>query len=348
MRSSANLLIALMTLAAASSCLAQSATPAATSTPPTTEQELVRRLNDGEAKAIEVAPKLPADLPPYKEETIKAHQENSRRASKQADEMVSSLVKEIENLRQKDALSQVSTLFTQKPRAAKRIGSRISYNYKEGDVYEVYTAADSITDIQLQAKETLTNPPVTGDTVRWKLDMLKSGAGSSEVTHVILKPLDTGLETNFILTTNKRTYHLRAISGDWYMPTVSWNYPQEEEVNLSEIFNKRRITDEPELPPERLRFDYQIRGQDYAWKPIRVFDDGEKTYLEMPKSIKATEAPALFVMEDGEPLLANYRVKDRYYIVDRLFSEAQLRVGPKKHVEVCATESCQSFFERIF
>jgi type IV secretion system protein VirB9 len=64
-----------------------------------------------------------------------------------------------------------------------------------------------------------------------------------------------------------------------------------------------------------------------------VFDDGQKTYIEMSLSVKSSEAPALFVMEGSDPLLVNYRVKGDFYIVDRLFDRAQLRIG-KQSVDI--------------
>ena len=41
-----------------------------------------------------------------------------------------------------------------------------------------------------------------------------------------------------------------------------------------------------------------------------------------------TEAPPLFVMgRNGDAQLVNYRVKGDWYIVDRLFDKAELRIG---------------------
>jgi len=64
-----------------------------------------------------------------------------------------------------------------------------------------------------------------------------------------------------------------------------------------------------------------------------VFDDGLKTYLKMPETMVADEAPVLFIKDGKKLLLVNYRVKNGYYIVDRLFKEAVLRVG-KKNVTI--------------
>ncbi len=43
-----------------------------------------------------------------------------------------------------------------------------------------------------------------------------------------------------------------------------------------------------------------------------------------------TEAPPLFLLgSKGEAELVNYWVRGRYYIVDRLFDRAELRLGTK-------------------
>lgn len=62
-----------------------------------------------------------------------------------------------------------------------------------------------------------------------------------------------------------------------------------------------------------------------------MFDDGAKTYVEFSASLATGEAPPLFVMgADGEAELVNYRQRDRFYVVDRIFDAAELRLGRKK------------------
>jgi len=85
------------------------------------------------------------------------------------------------------------------------------------------------------------------------------------------------------------------------------------------------------LAIEGLNFNYAISGDKPAWRPVRAFDDGRQTFIEFPPSIATGEAPPLFVIgEDGEAQLVNYRVAGRYYVVDRLFGAAELRLGTKK------------------
>lgn len=269
-----------------------------------------------------------------------ATKKEKARPKPERDQVILSLQKEIEELKSMVRLNQMASASTQRPSTAPNLGGKIVYNYAENDIYKVHTGLDRITDVQLQPGEKLTNQPMAGDTVRWKLGVTRSGSGVNEITHIILKPLESGIETNILVTTDRHAYHLHVVaSEDWYMPSLSWNYPQEETqmAAVAEETEKKKqeIIELVSVSPEKLRFNYTIEGNEYDWRPSRVFDDGAKTYLQMPQTVKVTEAPALFVMEDGsEPMLVNYRIKGDYYIVDRLFEKAQLRVGPTKAVDI--------------
>jgi type IV secretion system protein VirB9 len=84
-----------------------------------------------------------------------------------------------------------------------------------------------------------------------------------------------------------------------------------------------------------LNFGYDVTGDRPAWRPLRAFDDGRRTYIEFPASFAVGEAPPLFLVDGkGEASLVNYRVQGRYYVVDRLFAAAELRLGAKKQTVV--------------
>ena len=94
-----------------------------------------------------------------------------------------------------------------------------------------------------------------------------------------------------------------------------------------------------EVPPamitvEKMNFNYTIRGGDEHIRPVRVFDDGAKTYIQMPPELQHREAPVLLVVgNDGKGEMTNYRVKDQTYIVDRLFDRANLVLGSGKKAQ---------------
>lgn len=138
-----------------------------------------------------------------------------------------------------------------------------------------------------------------------------------------------------MIATDRRTYHLELESASsGYMAALSWRYPQDELAQLT-ARNQRAITREASsiergLTLEGLNFDYRISGDSPDWKPVRVFDDGRQVFIQMPATISTTDLPPLFVLgEEGESELVNYRVRSNYYIVDRLFRAAELRIGTK-------------------
>jgi type IV secretory pathway VirB9-like protein len=82
---------------------------------------------------------------------------------------------------------------------------------------------------------------------------------------------------------------------------------------------------------DRLNFNYAIAGDRPPWRPVRAFDDGAQVFIEFPPGLAATEAPPLFVLgPKGAPELVNYRKRGHYYVVDRLFGAAELRLGGKR------------------
>jgi P-type conjugative transfer protein TrbG len=234
---------------------------------------------------------------------------------------------------------------TEHPTTARSAGSATVYGYRESDIYIVYAGLDRLTDIELEAGESLTAEPVAGDTEGWIKSEFTSGSGASARTHIVVKPRDEGIETNLIVPTTKRVYHLNLRSKpDWYMPAVRWFYPDEDAAAIvkkdADDQARQDSSEALAVSPDKLNFRYRVKGRDLPWKPAQVFDDGAKVYLKMPESMASGDAPALFVIEDGKPLLVNYRVKDRLYIVDRLFANAQLRVGDRQiDVERCTAHS---------
>lgn len=261
--------------------------------------------------------------------------------------LLEDLAEQVDVLKNRVVIERTSALATQSPRKVRVNGSKTIFNYKDTAIYEVTSAVDHVTDIQLKPGESLTTAPTAGDTVRWSVGVMKSGMIPNEVTHLIIKPLDEDIETNLVITTDSHVYQLRLRSGSFHMPVVSWNYPEDFEEKIRQAL-KRDEAQEATIRPDDLRFSYDIDGDDYSWKPVRVFDDGVKTFIQMPQKMRVTDAPALFLLEDGsEPLLVNYRVKGDYYIVDRLFERAELRVGPKRKIRIELNDG-KNWFERTF
>jgi type IV secretion system protein TrbG len=207
------------------------------------------------------------------------------------------------------------------------------YPFADGALYQVYSAPGQVTDVALQEGEQLvgSGPVAAGDTVRWIIGDTESGTGPTRRIHILAKPTRPDLVTNLVINTDRRTYLLELRSAEkTYMASVSWQYPQDQLIAL----RRQNASAEAASPVNigidisRLRFRYQIEGDDAPWRPLSAFDDGAKVYIEMPRGIAQGEAPPLFVIgPEGDGELVNYRVRDNYYIVDRLFAAAELRLG---------------------
>jgi P-type conjugative transfer protein TrbG len=206
------------------------------------------------------------------------------------------------------------------------------YPYSEGTLYRLYAAPERVTDIALQPGETITSV-AAGDTVRWTVGDTTSGSGEVKRAHILVKPFSAGLSTNLVITTDRRVYRLQLLStAATSMAAISWTYPADALIALKrkEVATEAAKPVSAGIAVEHLNFDYVITGDKPAWRPIRAFDDGRQTFIAFARDIAVGEAPPLFVLgPDGEAQLVNYRVAGRYYVVDRLFGAAELRLGEK-------------------
>ncbi|AKH22406.1 P-type conjugative transfer protein TrbG [Sedimenticola thiotaurini] len=195
-----------------------------------------------------------------------------------------------------------------------------------------------VCDIALQPGEKVISSPKLGDTVRWKLAPAKSGPEGAEIIHAVVKPTEPGLDTTLMIPTDRRMYHLRLVSTktDW-MPFISFEYPEDHEkawaeIQVAQAEQQRRESmrklevGASRMPVEDLNFEYEIDGESH-WRPVRVFDDGSHTYIDLPHKAKHRDAPILLVNDAEQDRLVNYRMHGSRFIVDTLFDQAKLISG---------------------
>lgn len=205
--------------------------------------------------------------------------------------------------------------------------------YSDGALYQVYTSPGRVTAINLQPGEELITV-AAGDTVRWIVGDTTTGSGDELRTSVLIKPTRIDLKTNLVITTTRRTYLIELASTEHtWMASVSWDYPKDRMLALQRRASAAQAAAPVDagLALEQLRFRYAISGSNPPWKPLRAFDDGRKVYIQFPAGIAQGELPPLFVIgPEGDGQLVNYRFRSPYYIVDRLFGAAELRLGADK------------------
>lgn len=207
------------------------------------------------------------------------------------------------------------------------------YPYNEGALYRLFAAPGRVSEIALQAGEALISV-AAGDTVRWTVGDTTSGTGAEKRTHILVKPFAPGLSTNLVITTDRRVYHVQLTStASTAMAAMRWTYPQDEllAARRAQEMEQSAAPVSAGVAVESLNFGYRISGDRPPWRPLRAFDDGRQTWIEFPVDIGVGEAPPLFVLgAKGEAELVNYRIAGRFYVVDRLFGAAELRIGAKK------------------
>jgi type IV secretory pathway VirB9-like protein len=130
-------------------------------------------------------------------------------------------------------------------------------------------------------------------------------------------------------------YYLLELSSmpqDW-MDSASRDYPKDRTLALQKQVQQAQACApiETGLTQEQIRFRYAVSGDNPPWTPLRVFDGGERVYIQFPAGIAQGELPPLFVIgPQGDEQLVNYRFRAPYYVVDRLFGAAELKLGGAK------------------
>lgn len=253
------------------------------------------------------------------------------------------------------AAARLSKAWADNAKAMPTMGEdgRVIFTYGRA-VPTVVCAPLRVCDIELEPGESVNGAPHAGDPVRWEVSPAIVGSGDKKTTHVIIKVKsdEPGLSTNLMIPTDRRAYHLKLVSAaQEYDTFVSYYYPEnakrawEQQKAAEEKKAAPIVAEMPALTADKLRFNYAVDADkgSPAFIPVRVFDDGEKTYFQMPLNMRVEEAPAVVLLDnDGTEKLVNYRLKNGYYIIDRLFTKAALiaGIGDKQDRVIVTRNTC--------
>ena len=239
------------------------------------------------------------------------------------------------------AIMAAKNAATQQPITDSFLNAIQYYDYAPGVVYTALASPGFVTTVALAPGEKLLTA-AAGDTARWIVQSVEAGSGTSAQTLLLLKPRKGALATNLVITTDQRIYTLDLASTDapTYHTMIAWHYPFGDVVMIrnqvaqqqTQAQSIAQATVATGLDLSKANFNYLIVRQKQVpappWCPLRAFDDGRKTYIQFPPKVTVTESPPLFILgSKGDTQLVNYRVKGEWYIVDRLFDKAELRIG---------------------
>lgn len=209
------------------------------------------------------------------------------------------------------------------------------YDFDSDFTYEIYCQPYRVTDIQLEPGEQVIEMPFLSESQVWEIGAGVSRVGGVDTQHFFLKPAYSGLETSFIIITDKRIYHLMLKSfKDVYMTQVKWEYPNTMPFTLSsETLNNsvNKLSKETfSVDPTYLSFDYKMTYSVFKkpyWLPQRVYDDGKRTYIVMDETVLHMTSPVLFNKRNER---INYSVNKNLIIINELIEKVTLRVGNEK------------------
>lgn len=189
--------------------------------------------------------------------------------------------------------------------------------------------------VQLEQGEIINNIDL-GDSADWLVSTALVGTKAAGSYQVAVKPKLFDVSTDMVITTDKRTYNIGLVSQKGETTHVAnFYYPQEtlDDTNKQLLtqsdqdVNQEQVSNGTLTNLNHLNFDYAFKGDDVSWAPTRVFDDGAKTYIQMPAISDRLDLPVLYILRNKQIALVNYRYKKPYYIIDGLISKAFLISG---------------------
>jgi type IV secretion system protein TrbG len=174
-----------------------------------------------------------------------------------------------------------------------------------------------------------------GDGERWKVDVQLSQEGGVKPL-VVLKPTECGIETNLIISTDRRIYDVLVKSRGCASPGEGLKLgPRRlrfEYGAFSQAWNDKgqppgAVAAGPgAVKPQNLNFKYSWAGGWRGPQPKLVYDDGKRVYVQLEKVPE--KAPAIF-RKGAEGLeLVPFRLEGSVYVIEALPEEFVLVAGP--------------------
>jgi type IV secretion system protein VirB9 len=200
--------------------------------------------------------------------------------------------------------------------------------YNPDDVFKYTGYYGYQASIELSKSEEIVSISM-GDTTAWQI--VPSG------NRIFIKPMEQDATTNMTLITNKRTYFFELYAeetSDIRDPNMVFNvrfiYPDDEEEENLKNFSSNASSAPDLAHPEKYNFNYSISGNEEI-APIKIFDDGEFTYLQFRD--KNAELPTVFAVDDElRESMVNYRLSSEntnMVILEQVFHKLSIRLGKK-------------------
>ena len=218
-------------------------------------------------------------------------------------------------------LSADSSLGAQSPKPG-RLDMRVTeITYRANDVVRV-NATYGISTMIIFGDDEKFETIALGDTESWQVVPTDKG------NILFVKPVAKDVGTNLNVVTNKRIYYFELFDHDRTEEKkvfgIKFAYP-DQKLNAalrSEAEERAKYPNISNVDKANINIDYSYSGS-AELKPIKVFDDGNKTFFQFAKRV-----PAIFaVASDYSETLRNFRKEGEYLVLDGVASQFTLRDG---------------------
>lgn len=205
------------------------------------------------------------------------------------------------------------------------------YPYHEESVYRINTQIGFITDVALQSGEKINNI-ASGASEKFVVDYVVI----NNIPHVYIKPKSPNIVTNIIIDTLQHSYRLLVNSGDTYDTVVCWKFPESVETQAKSLLKKEGTPVQYSKNKYRTEITGEKKWQDRFGK-VKVFDDGERTYVYLPKR-KNISVPLVYEGNKNHLKLINYRIKDNMIVIDKCAARFSLIFPGKQYINISSSE----------
>ena len=214
--------------------------------------------------------------------------------------------------------------------------------------------------IELEPGEKLTDTPSIGDAVRWQV-LVKTQGVDPETPVLEIKPAQDATRTNLVIPTDRRLYTITLVNDpDVHTPILAFRWPDSEARAVLEGIERKRAeelaaeealaaeaavradataaemahsgvpTESGPRAAELLDFRFRVDG-DARFRPVRVFADGSRTYIDLHPSYRGPLPAIVAGKAEGNAAL-NTRVSasGSRLVADRVITDIWLQSGRER------------------
>jgi type IV secretory pathway VirB9-like protein len=243
------------------------------------------------------------------------------------------------------------------PRAERFIGSTLEYPLIPGAVYNVLTAVNDITAIELPPGCRMNRKaPLIGDPshvsddraeaqasaeneepANWVIAKTFHGTPRDPVSKVVVRPNRAGLRTSLLIDSDCGAFRYWLISTEASAnATVRF---RRDEPNMGLLLppfagevgaaGRPAPVPCPDTPVSLARRDYEVSGDHPPWRPADgdVFHNGDKLCIALPDGLGDLDTPAISRPAGGEDMTVHYRTAGRFIEIDQVPPVVELRLG---------------------